>query len=82
MSDENKAPGAWGVTGTQFIYRLKGRQVLVAVSTGKIFRGSLVGADPYNLILHQESGLEMLVGKGNVIYLHAVENRRGESSDG
>jgi small nuclear ribonucleoprotein (snRNP)-like protein len=82
MADENKAPGAWGVTGTRFIYRLKGQQVLVAVSTGKVFRGLLIGADPYNLILRQESGLEMLVGKGNVIYLHAVENHGGEPSDG
>jgi small nuclear ribonucleoprotein (snRNP)-like protein len=80
--EKKKAIGAWGITGPQFIHGLRGKEVLVSVSTGKTFRGVLIGADPYNLILRQESGLEMLVGKGNVVYLHAVGNHRGEPSDG
>ena len=75
MTDEKKkAPGAWGITGPQFIHGLKGKRVTVAVSTGKAFGGTLVGADPYNLILRQKDGLEMLVGKGSVVYLHESRN--------
>jgi hypothetical protein len=31
-----------------------------------------VGADPYSLVLQQDSGLEMMINKGNVIYLHTT----------
>ncbi|MCP4589211.1 MAG: hypothetical protein GY842_00565 [bacterium] len=76
MSDEKKkALGVWGITGPQFIHGLKDKRVTVAVSTGKAFGGVLVGADPYNLILRQEGGLDMLVGKGSVVYLHEARER-------
>jgi hypothetical protein len=78
MTDEKKASGAWGITGPQFIHGLKDKRVTVAVSTGKFFGGVLIGADPYNLILRQDGGLDMLVGKGSVVYLH--ESR--EKNDG
>ncbi len=78
MTDEKKkGPGVWGITGPQFIHSLKGKRVTVAVSTGKAFGGTLVGADPYNLILRQRDGLEMLVGKGSVVYLHAAIDEAG-----
>jgi hypothetical protein len=32
----------------------------------------LIGADPYNLVLQQDSGLELMISKGNVVYLHAT----------
>ncbi len=76
MTDK-KAPGVWGITEPQFIHGLKDKRVTVAVSTGKAFGGVLVGADPYNLILRQDSGLEMLVGKGSVVYLHAARDEAG-----
>ncbi len=77
MTDEKKIPGVWGITGPQFIHGLKDKRVTVAVSTGQGFGGVLVGADPYNLILRQGSGLEMLVGKGNLVYLHAARGEAG-----
>jgi small nuclear ribonucleoprotein (snRNP)-like protein len=46
--------------------------VLVSLVTGKAFKGKLIGADPYNLVLQQDSGLELMISKGNVIYLHAT----------
>ncbi len=77
MTNEKKVPGVWGITGPQFIHGLQDKQVTVAVSTGQVFGGVLVGADPYNLILRQSSGLEMLVGKGNLVYLHAARDESG-----
>jgi hypothetical protein len=32
-----------------------------------------VGADPYSLVLKQGSGLEMMINKGNVIYMHETK---------
>jgi hypothetical protein len=42
------------------------------VNTGQIFKGALSGADQSNLILRQETGLELLFNKGHVIYVHRV----------
>jgi len=44
--------------------------VNIAVATGKVFKGTLIGVDLYDLILRQESGLELLFNKGNVVYVH------------
>jgi hypothetical protein len=33
----------------------------------------LVGAAPYSLVLKQDSGLEVMVNKGNVSYMHATQ---------
>lgn len=42
------------------------------VNTGQIFKDALSGVDQNNLILCQETGLELLFNKGNVIYVHRV----------
>lgn len=77
MSEEKRAkktPGVWGVTGTQFIHSLKDRDIQVTTTTGKSIRGTLIGADLYTIVIRQESGLELMIGKGNVVYLHGVRN--------
>lgn len=64
-------PQVWGRRTAQFYYDLQGKEVLIAVTTGKAFRGTLVGLDTYDLIIRQESGLEMLIPKGSVVYVHS-----------
>ena len=80
--EKKKTPGAWGVTGPQFIYGLRGKAVLVSTSIGRTLRGVLIGADPYSLILRQGSGLKMLVGKGNVVHLHALSSDTQHTDQG
>jgi hypothetical protein len=63
-------PNKWGKTPAEFIHDLEGRFVLVALANGKSFKGTLVGADPYSFVLKQGSGLEMLINKGNLLYMH------------
>ncbi len=65
------APGKWGKEPTDFIHDLEGKTILVSLSNGKSFKGQLIGADPYNLVIRQESGLELLINKGEMLYLHA-----------
>jgi small nuclear ribonucleoprotein (snRNP)-like protein len=67
------APGKWGKEPLDFIHELQDERVLVSLANGKAFKGKLVGADPYNLVLQQDSGLEMMISKGNVVYLHATQ---------
>jgi small nuclear ribonucleoprotein (snRNP)-like protein len=66
------APGKWGKEPLDFIHGLKDKKVLISLVNGKAFKGKLVGADPYSLVLQQDSGLELMISKGNVIYLHAT----------
>ncbi len=67
------ASAKWGKEPLDFIHDLKDRHVLISLVNGKAFKGKLVGADPYSLVLQQDSGLEMMINKGNVIYLHATQ---------
>ncbi|MFP4395734.1 MAG: LSM domain-containing protein [Anaerolineales bacterium] len=64
------APNKWGKTPAEFIHDLEGKFVLVALSNGKSFKGTLVGVDPYSFVLKQSSGLEMMINKGNLLYIH------------
>jgi small nuclear ribonucleoprotein (snRNP)-like protein len=66
--------GKWGKEPDEFIYDLKDKSVLVLLSTGKSFKGQLIGADPYNLVLRQQSGLELMISKGQMVYIHATKS--------
>jgi hypothetical protein len=73
MSKNKKKPAqVWGRRSAAFYADLEGETVTVAVVTGKCFRGTLVGVDTYDLIIRQGSGLELLLPKGNVVYVHAA----------
>jgi small nuclear ribonucleoprotein (snRNP)-like protein len=67
------APSKWGKEPLDFIHELQGERVLVSLVTGKAFKGKLIGADPYNLVLQQDSGLELMISKGNIVYLHGTQ---------
>lgn len=64
------APYTHGVLSADFYARHVGKSVNVATTTGKIFKGILVGVDQYDVIIQQETGLELLLNKGNVVYIH------------
>jgi small nuclear ribonucleoprotein (snRNP)-like protein len=65
-------PVKWGKEPNTFIYELKDKVVLVSLSSGKSFKGQLVGADPYNICLRQSTGLELMISKGQMVYIHAT----------
>ncbi len=64
------APYTYGVLSADFYARHVGQSVNVATTTGKIFKGVLIGVDQYDIIIRQETGLELLFSKGNVVYIH------------
>lgn len=59
-----------GIKAAEFYAALFNQPVQVSVVTGKVFQGVLVGVDQYDIILRQESGLQLLLAKGNVVYVH------------
>jgi hypothetical protein len=71
MAEETaKAKSVWGRRSAEFFADLEGEEVTIAVITGQRFAGALIGLDTYDLLIRQASGLEMLITKGSVVYVH------------
>ena len=73
MTERVRPAQVWGKRAAEFYTALENQLVQVAVSTGKTFRGTLIGVDVYDIIIQQESGLELLIAKGNVVYVHKAK---------
>ncbi len=69
-----KSKQVWGKRSQQFLAELQNQTVVVATVNETRLRGTLVGVDVYDLIIRQSSGLELLLPKGNVIYVHGVDS--------
>jgi len=75
-NEEKKKPKRnWGQNQANYLAALKGKQVTVVFANGKALKGELTGVDTYELFLRQANGLEVMISKGAVKYLHpaAVE---------
>ena len=53
-------PGVSGISGEQFLYRTKGKELSILMQDGKLVGGRLVGYDPFNIILLVEDSLVMI----------------------
>ena len=74
MTERVKAQQVWGKRAAEFYAELENQKVQIAVATGKIFKGTLIGVDVYDIIIQQESGLKLLIAKGNVVYVHKAKD--------
>lgn len=74
MNEKNKYSQVWGKRANEFYSELQNQRILVSMSNGKVFKGILVGVDVYDIVIRQESGLELLISKGNLVYVHRVNN--------
>jgi hypothetical protein len=66
-------PQRWGKRSPRFFAKLKGQTVLVGVSTDVVFKGELIGVDSYDIIIKLDSGTEVLIQKGNLVYVHKAK---------
>lgn len=61
----------WGL-GTHGFYReLANKPIKIAALDGKLYSGTLVGVDQYDLLIRQANGLTLLFPKHAIKYLHA-----------
>lgn len=74
MDEKAKASQVWGKRSADFYTELENQPVQVAVSNGKSFKGMLIGVDVYDILIRQETGLELLIPKGNIIYIHRASS--------
>lgn len=76
MSNEEKQEKAkkpkrnWGQSQAEYLAALEGKQVTVVLADGKALKGELTGVDTYEVFIKQANGLEVLVNKGAIKYLH------------
>jgi len=78
MSNEEKKKKPkrnWGQNQAEYLAALEGMQVTVVFADGKALKGELTGVDTYELFIRQSKGLEVMINKGAIKYLHpaAVE---------
>ncbi len=78
MSNEEKKRKPkrnWGQNQAEYLAALEGKQVTVVFADGKALKGQLTGVDTYELFIKQSKGLEVMISKGAIKYLHpaAVE---------
>ncbi|MFZ5915456.1 MAG: hypothetical protein ACOYZ7_00805 [Chloroflexota bacterium] len=67
---EEKPKRTWGQSQAEYLAALQGRQVTVVLMDGKALKGELSGVDTYELFVRQATGLEVMVNKGAVKYVH------------
>jgi len=60
----------WGQSPAAYLAALEGRQVTVVFNDGKAMKGELTGVDTYEVFLKQSNGLEVMISKGAIKYLH------------
>ncbi len=75
-NEEKKKPKRnWGQNQAEYLAALEGKQVTVVFADGKALKGELTGVDTYELFIKQSKGLEVMISKGAIKYLHpaAVE---------
>ena len=60
----------WGQSQAEYLAALEGNQVTIVFADGKAMKGELVGVDTYEVFIRQASGLEVMISKGAIKYLH------------
>ena len=60
----------WGQSQARYLAALGGKQVTVVFTDGKALKGELTGVDTYEIFIKQANGLEVMVSKGDIKYLH------------
>ena len=62
----------WGKQPDLLLYELRSKAVVVKCVDNKLYRGRLEGLAQYQLVIVQASGLEMIISKGGILYIHAA----------
>ncbi len=70
-SESTKPSPYWGLGANDFYRGLANKPVKIIALDGKIYAGTLVGVDQYDLTLRQANELVILVPKHAIKYVHA-----------
>ena len=77
MSNEEKKTEKpkrnWGQSQAGYLAALEGKQVTVVFADGKALKGELTGVDTCEIFIKQPNGLEVMISKGAIKYLHPAK---------
>jgi hypothetical protein len=69
---ESSQPAAcWGLRTSEFYSTLRNKPIKITALDGKLYSGTLVGVDQYDLVIRQANGLTILFPKHAVKIVHA-----------
>jgi len=80
MTDEKKPRRNWGQSQAEYLAALEGKQVTMVFMDGKAMKGELTGVDTYEIYVRQPNGLEVMISKGAIKYLHPAAVELKENS--
>ncbi len=61
----------WGLGANEFFRSLASKPIKLAAMDGKLYSGTLVGVDQYDLFVRQTNGLTLMFPKHSIKFLHA-----------
>ena len=70
QGDAKKPKRNWGKSQADYLAALESKQVTVVFVDGKALKGELTGVDTYEIFIRQANGLEVMISKGAIKYLH------------
>ena len=70
--EKPKLQTRWGQSQAAYLLNLRDKPVTVVMIDGKALKGTLTGVDTYEIFIRQDGGLEILIPKGAVKYLHPM----------
>jgi len=71
-----RPPKTWGMSADEFFYALKEKPVQVGTTDGKVYAGTLIGVDTYDIIIRLSNGHPALIPKHAIKYC-APDGRGG-----
>ena len=69
----------WGLGARDFYRALADKPIKITALDGKLYGGTLIGVDQYDIVIRQANGLTILFPKHAVKYLHADAMNSSES---
>lgn len=65
------APKTWGISAAEFYADLRNKNVQIITTDSKLYKGTLIGVDVYDVTIKQDSGLVMLIAKHAIKTIYA-----------
>jgi hypothetical protein len=70
IRESAKSSAYWGMRTQDFYRALANKSIKITALDGKLYSGTLIGVDQYDLVIRQVNGLTILFPKHAIKYLH------------
>ena len=71
----------WGLGANEFYRSLANKTIKITALDGKLYNGTLVGVDQYDLFVRQANGFTILFAKHGLKFVHADASNANTSKE-